>query len=232
MAGLHPLIGSGSQWQTALLPMLTIMIAGCGGDEAPTSSAANRAKQALYPTPQRVLHHCRALAAPRQVAVLCPRQLPPGRWIVAHQSMEPGRCAYLLDLDTNPRTSPFHTLVGGRCDEWTLRIRPGRWPVKVPMADGLSLVGQTALKPGQTWRDQQYVRPRVVRRVRVAGHPGLLLAIAPYPDGGLHGGHLVAIWNQNDSGYALSVHHESNDGTMASDREATILRLADGMSRS
>lgn len=31
--------------------------------------------------------------------------------------------------------------------------------------------------------------------------PGLILAAAPYPTGGLHGDHLIVIWNHGGHGY-------------------------------
>jgi hypothetical protein len=168
------------------------------------------------------------------VPVLCPQRLPAGRWVVNHRTLRIGRCQYLLDLETRPSGSddPFHILAGGRCGRWPLETRSRRWPARVPLEPDLGLVGTKPLKPGQSAKDQQYVRLRVVRRARVAGHAGLVLTAAPYPNGGVHGGHTVAVWNEEGNGYTLTMHFHPGDHRSADEKAALVLQVADTMARS
>ena len=56
--------------------------------------------------------------------------------------------------------------------------------------------GQRPLRTGQPGTaPQRRVRPRVIRRAWVNGHPALLLAVSPFESGGgVHGGHIAAVW--------------------------------------
>ncbi len=94
---------------------------------------------------------CRALARSRMLPVLCPTQLPRGRWTINHATLRDGRCAYLLDLNTRPfgQNIPFHALAAGRCGPWPLTTRSGRWPADPPLANDLGLIGAKPLRPGQ-----------------------------------------------------------------------------------
>ena len=74
------------------------------------------------------------------------------------------------------------------------------------------------------------MRPAVVDRIEVAGHPGLLLQVAGFPDGGVHGGHLAAIWNQRGSGYVLSMHFPIS-GPSSPARRRSVVEAAAAMSR-
>ena len=181
--------------------------------------------------PPTVERHCASIARTRQVGVLCPRTLPAGRWIVNHESLRVGRCQYLVDLETRPAgaSDPFHVLAGGRCGRFPLAVRRGRWPADVHLPRDLGLIGAKPLTPGGS-PDVQHVRLRVLRRARVAGHAALLLLAAPYPDGGVHGGHTVVVWNQHGDGYTLTMHFHASDRRGREARAATLLRAADAMS--
>jgi hypothetical protein len=173
----------------------------------------------LAPAPERVVARCEALAASRSLPVHCPRRLPQARWVVAHRTLRTGRCEYLVDLAAGGHRR--HALAGGRCGRWPLRTRDGGWPAATPLARDLGLVGSKPQRPGRPDADRT-VRARVVRRIAVAGHPGLVLTAAPFPDGGVHGGHTIAMWNQRGHGYVLSLHGRST---------ADVLAAAGAMSR-
>jgi hypothetical protein len=188
---------------------------------------------ALEPTPAAVLDACRSLVPSRTVLVLCPARLPVGRWAVTHTTLRNGRCAYLLDANTRPfgQSIPFHALAGGRCHPWPLATRRGRWPAAAArLPDDLGLIGAKPLKPGQPGSATSTpVPPRVLRHIHVGEHPGLLLQEATYPNGGVHGGHIAAIWNQDGNGYVLSLHFTEPTHAPTASWQQMVIRAADTM---
>jgi hypothetical protein len=46
----------------------------------------------------------------------------------------------------------------------------------------------------------------VVRRTRVGSADAIVLRAPPYPAGGVHGGHLVLLWNADGRGQLVSLH--------------------------
>jgi hypothetical protein len=175
---------------------------------------------------------CRSLADSRTVPVLCPARLPAERWTVATRTLRRGRCVYLLDLNARSfrEGTTFHALAGGRCRPWPLKARRGRWPAARRLADDLGLIGAKPLRPGQPGTTvPEPVRPRVLRRIHVGGQAGLLLQVAPYPDGGVHGGHVAAIWNRDGSGYALSLHFSERPQPPTAAWRRAVVRAARAM---
>jgi hypothetical protein len=169
------------------------------------------------------------LAKSRRLAVLCPPMLPRGPWRPDHRlGLRSGACRYLLSVETHRATVPFHIIFGGRCGEFPLTQHEHRWPAEPHLEDDLGLIGARPLKPGQTQFSP--VRPEVLRPASIAGHRGLLLRIPGYPDGGLHGGHLAAIWNQNRDGYVVSAHFEEPVSAVTAQHVGEVLKLAAIMS--
>jgi len=223
------------------LVAVAVVVAGCGGhaasrQTAATGTNAQRSPSAtLHAAPAPVATACRVLARSRALAVLCPMRLPKGRWAVSHRTLRNGRCAYLLDLNTRPfgQNIPFHELAGGRCGQWPLTTRSGRWPADSALADDLGLIGAKPLRPGQpSVTIPTPVRPRVLRRIEIAGHHGLLLQEAGYPSGGVHGGHIAAIWNQGGDGYVLSLHFTEQPRAPITSWQQIVIDAAEAMSRS
>jgi hypothetical protein len=223
------------------LVAVTTAVAGCGGTAATSTrqqdggDAGHPAITALRAAPASVSAACRGIAGTRVVSVLCPTRLPDGRWSVNHRSLRNGRCAFLLDLDTRPfgENEPFHALAGGRCAAWPLAIRADHWPADPTLADDLGLIGHEPLRPGQpSTTPATPVPPRVLRRVAIAGHPGLLLRETDYPTGGVHGGHIAAIWNQGRHGYVLSLHFMGRGATSSPRWRQMVIDTAGAMSRS
>ena len=181
---------------------------------------------ALPPTPPAAVARCEALANSRDIRVLCPTRLPRAGWAVRYRSLERGRLAYLTDFQADG--GRHHALAGGRNERFDLKTKGGQWPVRVPPIGqaccarpyDLGLIGAR-----ETSRVGVYaaVRLKVRGRVSIAGRRGLLLEAAGYPNGGIHGGHLVAVWNQRGHGYVLSIHDA---------REDDLLEAAAAMSRS
>jgi len=203
-----------------------------------TALVASAVAASLAPAPARVVRECRALQPGRVVQVLCPPRLPEGRWHIGHRTLRDGRCAYLTDIETAPAGSgeAFHVLAGGRCAPFPQATSGGRWPARLPdrraADDMLGLIGSLPLRPGQPGTaPQRRVRLRVIRRAWVNGHPALLLAVSPFESGGgVHGGHIAAVWNQGGDGYVLSAHFgHAGEGAA---REREVLGAAAAMSRS
>ncbi|HYN91785.1 MAG TPA: hypothetical protein VER75_07675 [Thermoleophilaceae bacterium] len=171
---------------------------------------------------------CVDLVPSRDVPLLCPVWLPSRGW---HGRLLTGtRCEYLVDFNANHAggLGAFHALAGGRCGEFSLQTRRGGWPAKLRRTRDLRLVGTKPLKPGQ--KKFELVRLRVLRRVRIAGHRGLLLKAVPYPSGGVHGGHIAAVWSQDGAGYAVSLHFEPRPSAAPTQKRAAVLQAAEAMS--
>ena len=223
-------------------------LAGCGGSGgstpsdaasggAPRSGAAkaeSRSAVALPRLPASVIRRCGELASRRSVPVLCPTRLPRARWFVRHQSIHSGRREYLTNLETRPTGSgdAFHVLAGGRSGRWPLRVRGGGWPADTGIKRDLSIMPVASLKPGQGESDLKRSRVAVVRTARVRRRPALLLRAAGYPEGGVHGGHLAVVWNQDGNGYVLSIHFAEPGPWTPAERAAILLSAAAAMSES
>ena len=168
---------------------------------------------------------CRAIDAPR-TAVRCPAWLaaPPRRdgapaFHVGNRDIDGSACGYLTELHPRPGPPgrsppagryPFHVWFGGRCRPLPIEADDGRWPPAPDRASYLGLVGVApATRDGR--RGERLVRPHVVAMTSVRGHSALVLAVAPFPRGGLHGGHYAVVWNEGGDGYALSLHHPGGD---------------------
>ncbi len=216
------------------------VVAGCGGHAASRQTTATGINAPRSPSatshaaPAAVVTACRLLARSRTLAVLCPMRLPKGRWAVSHRTLRNGRCAYLLDLNTRPfgQNIPFPGLAGGRCGQWPLTIRSGHRPADPALANDLGLIGAKPLRSGQPGDTTPTpVSPRVLRRIDIAGHHGLLLQEAGYPSGGVHGGHIAAIWNQGGDGYVLSLHFTEQPHAITIWQQM-VIDAAEAMSRS
>jgi hypothetical protein len=150
---------------------------------------------------------------------------------VANVDKRPGRCQTLLELQYTASLAyrPFHLLFGTRCRTLPLSTRGRSWPrtVGAVLPADLGLIGSTREIPG-TPGGGEPVRLTALRRLMIAGHAGLLLRVKAYPEGGVHGGHVVALWNAAGRGYVVSVHFEDNDrpGQNVGMEEATTLAIA------
>jgi len=170
--------------------------------------------------------------------VLCPTWLPgndrdaASSFGVRRIDLGDGRDAYLFELhqDDDGR-GPFHVLFGGRARPLGLRAIRGNWPARLPVDDELRLIGRRQLEPG-SHAALKPVRLRMLRRTTVAEQPALLLRVVPFPDGGIHGGHYVLVWNDGGHGYAFSMHFTTptdEDGTATAAQIRMLHRAADSM---
>lgn len=183
---------------------------------------------------------CEAIDAPL-TAIRCPAWLAaPARrdggpaFHVGNRDIDGSACGYLTELHlrtaapgAKPSTGryPFHVWFGGRCRPFPLDVRDGQWPPEPDRTSYLGLVGVVPATPGRP--RQRLARPRVVALTSARGRRALVLAVEPFPRGGLHGGHYAIVWNEGGDGYALSIHGVGGDrGLDPTPREIRILTRA------
>jgi hypothetical protein len=162
--------------------------------------------------PASIRTACHDVAAGARVRVLCPPAggHPAPLVRLVHDDLDADPCIYLTNLEalgSDPGDArPYRIMLGGTCTPFRLVARNGRWAADPPTT--LRIVGSPPVVPGSAPR---ITRPHVIRRLRVRGHPGLLMRSDPFPEGGLHGGHYELVWNERGAGYAVSAHWASGD---------------------
>lgn len=198
----------------------SVFVAACDGSSGDTQLIGTDRVSEPSVITEELARACTALAASERIAVLCPTWLPSTRtgaaryagFSVSQADFERGECQYLTQIGYSGhgsgRTVPFHILFGGRCEPFPLKTRQGRWPARGNRVRDLRLTNRV----GNPGRPDTIVRPKVVGRATVRRRPALVLQVAPYPDGGIHGGHYAIVWNRGDAGYALSLHYSRDGG--------------------
>jgi hypothetical protein len=210
---------------------LAVVLAGCAPGGAPSredAPAPAARDHLLRPPPDNFEQRCAQVAREVRIPVRCPSGLPGvGPWHFEHLNFGADRREWLMDLaGPAPGRGAFHLLIGARDGPWDLRTTAARWPRDMSRGDDLRLVGAEPLQPGGS-STPRLVRPRALKRTRVARHPALLLRVADYPAGGLHGGHLAVVWNQDGLGHLASVHVEA--GTSSQHERAWLLATAESL---
>jgi hypothetical protein len=193
------------------LVMAALLVVGC----ATASDRPADVADSVSTSQTEIASACRELAQTSRTTILCPTWLPT---TVDVQRSIPQACSYFIEAlakgYTGQEALPFHFIVAGRCRPFSLAVRPdGRWPVRPNKRDYLSLVGERSLRPGASSAPLEL--PLVIGQETVDGKPALLCRIAPYPNGGLHGGHYALIWNDGGDGYVVSMHYGRGDSARA-----------------
>jgi hypothetical protein len=196
--------------------LIAAVVASACGAGGPAPRPPDTGQRALPPAVRSV---CAGLAAEPGLQIRCPSWLPglggrrTGSSFESHPSNDVGGCGYLVELLARkaPQGSdiPFHIIFGGACEAFSLKVRRGHWPPRPRFGDALGLVTHRPLSPGQ--RRERLEVPRVLARVPFMGSTALVLRVAPYPSGGINGGHVVLVWNESGSGYVMSFHY-ARDG--------------------
>ncbi|WP_205696243.1 hypothetical protein [Conexibacter sp. SYSU D00693] len=206
-------------------------LAACGEDAPPATVApsAPEVAPATAPATPALRAACREGAATVREPVRCPLVVPAtGAGYRRPRMFDLDGCTYLLDLEARgvrARNAPFHVLLGGRCRPFDLRTRHGRWPV-ASVRDDLRVVGRAPQRPGGGGGQQ--VPLTVLGRPRVLGRPALLVRAAPYPAGGMHGGHVLLVHNVDGAGYVVSAHTLPEGRTPATPQlVATLVDVAE-----
>jgi hypothetical protein len=182
-------------WALALLAAL----AGCGGEGEGEPAAP--AEPRGGPIPLAALPTSLARLCEQAQTGACPRLFPrrPGRTgEVEIQALAPPRYeGYLLDLHAPGfgGDDVGHVILGAQPDPLELEGHVGRpWPERGTKGPDAAL---------------KLTRLVVERRVAVGDAAGLVLRAAPYPRGGIHGGHAVVLWNLDGHGQLVSLHFTS-----------------------
>jgi hypothetical protein len=153
---------------------------------------------------------------------MCPTSWPVTRAAGEPQAgvFEVASDVYLLNAsnglaDRSPHI--FHVLIGGQARPFGAvyksidpRLRVTTRYVRVSIRGGGSFVQE---------RPATRIASAMVHGVRAA-----VLREPPYPQGGLHGGHLIVLWDQGGRGYLVSVH---GDGMT----ESALIRSAVELAR-
>ena len=170
---------------------LALALAGCGGGGASEPPAPPRG---LAPTPAALTRACARehIACPR----LWPKRLDRRRTPVrAVRALEPGmlldvsngfclRCGGVFHADVGQQATPFGPV--------SARLRFPTRTRSIPMRGGGRFVTQRA--------------PRRLAVTRISGERAVVYQAAPFPQGGLHGGHVAVLWNAGGRGHIVSLH--------------------------
>jgi hypothetical protein len=215
-------MGLTAAW-AAVLAAATLL-AGCGGGDRAdsprpeTPAAAVTLRDGLVPAPPGVAAACARARLEVLFPVRCPARWPPG---TGHPDADFGGAprAYLLDFANGwARHAPkvFHLLLGGQAQPFgpydeALRISKLQ---RVPMQGGGMFTSG--------------LPPRTLGTADVHGARARILSEPPYPQGGIHGGHVVVTWNEGGHGYLVSV-HASNMSRRDQVRVAVAMARSAGM---
>ena len=165
---------------------LVLLAGGVGVGTGGSGDGDERMQLRLAATPQELVDRCERLTARKHLTVLCPSKLAisaaGGTVYPGPPLCRPSR-TYLLEYGVRARDGAFsgRVLVGGA-------LRPFRLHGAAP--EGLPAV--LGLPPGG----------RVLARPTVHKSPAVVVAASR---GGVHGGHVVLLWNEGGHGYLVSV---------------------------
>jgi hypothetical protein len=184
--------------------LAVLMVAGCGGDDKPSPKTISAAR--LPGAPAAITDACAHVATSTDFSVRCPTRWPSarGRGAPKARAFERRSDVYLIDVAngfSRPGGHVFHLLLGGQRQPF------GRWPAGVDAALRLTTRKVTIPTQGGGTFVQQLPARRIAT-ARVHGARAAVLREPPYPTGGLHGSHVVVLWNEGGHGYLVSVHGE------------------------
>lgn len=229
------MIASMPRWMIGGLLAGLFMFPSCGGDSAsapvPPADPLRAAQESgdVMRAPTALGRACDQIRRRVDVMVRCPRVLPAnGGGYERPRTYDVTRCTYLVNLEPRGASrrpgTPFHVLFGSRCEPFDLSVRTDRWPARREPDDDLRLVGMQMLEPGEDFADAKPTRLAVLGETTVVGQPALVLRPAPYPEGGIHGGHLALVWNSASAGHTITMHLAGTDEPKASPKAVQTLR--------
>jgi hypothetical protein len=186
-------------------------------------------------TPARVRRFCDAISR-RGIPALCPSRWPRrhGRILDGRNLVLPGTHSYLGTFNNSGAgtADAGHVFLGGQPTPFSLSGRAGDpWP-----RPGQPSPDEAMRLPPHAAAAGRLPRATVVRRARVGHFPAIVIRLPTYPAGGVHGGHVVALWNQRGRGYLISFHFSDvlepgPSPYTLSQRVRTALRMATSASR-
>ena len=185
-----------------LAALLFVLVVGCGAEHR--RSGPTEPGSRLPVAPRSIAAGCHHVAERSAFPVLCPVTWPrhrgPGQPEL--QFLANAADAYLIDASNGfSRRGPdvFHVLLGGQ----RRPVGPGVTGVDPALRLTTRRI-TTPMKGGG-----EFVQARPFRRVgsaTVHGRRAAVLREPPYPQGGVHGGHVVIVWNEGGHGYIVSAH--------------------------
>lgn len=177
-------------------------LAACGDERSPRAPDAPVVRSAAMTRaiPARLRRVCASAARKGTVPVRCPRLIPAGA--SSSSVLAPRRSV----VRSGARGDDGRRRFRGPRDHYVieahagaLRPQPGHWLTASGAARSLEARALRSAAP-----------PRV-RRVRVAGRAVELRRYASYPDGGVNGGHVVALAREDDRLTYVSVHGHGHE---------------------
>lgn len=165
-------------------------------------------------TPERspvIARACDRAALHTSLTVVCPPLTPRGgRHAIAYAGRLNGR--------TGPHDSYAIDVASSSLRRRSDPSQPGHWGVGA--ARSIAVLRRSIFRPSQA-HDCRFRRRRgldtpagpcapVIRHRGLMGIPVLVYRMPPFPTGGLHGGHLVYVWQGRAAAYYVSVHDPAN----------------------
>jgi hypothetical protein len=182
------------------------LLAGCGNE---SERAAHGSP--LPPAPDGVAVGCREAAVGATFPVACPTEWPAtGRPSKVGLRLFGSDTGYLLEAQTGfgSHSPVFHVLLGGQDQPFPPGFEGGGKQLRVTTRRVT-----TPIHKGGEATGRLFVVERPTRRVgttRIHRQPAAILRAPPYPQGGIHGGHSIVMWNENGHGYLVSAHSETS----------------------
>jgi hypothetical protein len=162
-------------------------------------------------TPEKVTQACVRAARRSTLETACPPITPEDE---RHSIQYAGR----LGGSTGPRDSYSIHLSSGSLRQATDRTQPGHWAVEAaadPAKLRTGIVREDRVEDCRIRRRKGLNTPKgpcapVKHSITVAGTPVTEYRMPAFPNGGIHGGHLVFMWQGRDAAYLVSVHDPAN----------------------
>jgi hypothetical protein len=158
------------------------VLAACGDG---SDDGRPRASIPLGPAPPQVTRLCERIA--RRTEILCPTLFPSRgdfRHLTVRPQSRPRFEGYLVSFNVTgfATRDAGHLLIGAQPEPIALE------PIRADPELGLR--GKLV----------------EVRRATVGGAEAVVVRARPYPEGGLHGGHVIVLWNMSGRGHLVSLH--------------------------
>jgi hypothetical protein len=190
------------------------LLAGCGDEQERASQGSP-----LPAAPDGVADGCREAVEVVAFPVACPTEWPAARRprkvglrLFGGYGASGEDDAYLLEAQTGfgSRSPVFHVLFGGQLKPFPPGFEGGGKQLRVTTRRVVSPY-YASPRGGRVLGTSVVERPaRRVGKTRVHGQPAAIMKAPPYPEGGIHGGHSIVMWNENGHGYLVSTHSETS----------------------
>jgi hypothetical protein len=156
--------------------------------------------------PTAITNACARAATHAAFPVLCPARWPSPRGRGAPKARRFGKASdiYLINAENgfNRRGGHvYHLLVGGQ--------RQPLGPEAAGVDPEFFITTRKVTTPTRGGgASVQQLPARRIASARVHDARAVVVRQPPYPEGGLHGGHVIVLWNEDGHGYFVSVHGE------------------------